>query len=541
MAEPAEVESAPSGAAGLGGGRPAVSPSPAARAWQRARSEPLTWVITGFSFLYSVTLFPGVGGRINHGDSAKFQFIGRVLGLSHPPGNPLYILLNALWVRIPMPFTAATQVSLLSAVFAVVTLFFVYRTLHRLFGVKAALAGTVALGAGPLFWTFATEAEVYSLNTLLLAAACFYALEFTDSGERRPFLLGALFYSLSFANHLTSVVFLPAFSWLILARVRRGTRVRLRDAGIVAAFAAFSAAMYLYIPWRFGAGTVYSELGDKLDLPTFWGYVTAKEFQGSFGQVSFVAAVRERMPAFLSFIQKQWMWPTLFLIPSAIAAFRERAPDWSRFTVVALLCLLFFALEYDISDPDGFYMPIVLLLSFWIGGAMSALDARSPRLAWIALGTLLAVPAGAHVVDWLHHDGNEVVEGMDNETGIVLWDLDRLFERLPEGATFAVPCWHYGCTEVLNYYRYTAAVVQRRHISFVRFPNTQPDYWDTHTKLEKAEYEAARKTTICTIRKPDADAMRAKRIPIHEDFLPTRDMRSGTIQGATIYCSGGSS
>jgi hypothetical protein len=510
--------------------------------WRRlggflSRLSAQTYLVVGFSILYAVTLFPGVGGRVNHGDSAKFQFIGHVLGLSHPPGNPLYILLNAGWVRLPLPFRMATRVNLLSAVFAVLTILFVYRTLAKIFHERAGVAGAFALGLGPLFWTFATEAEVYTLNTFLLAATCYYACLFAESGKERPFLLGALFYSLSFANHLTTAALVPAFLWLTAARVWRGSDLRLRDIPLVLLFLVGSAALYLYIPWRFSAGTVYSEFGDKLDWESFWGYITAKEFQGSFGQFTYVAGVRDRMPALLSVIQKQWMWPILFAFPTAVFSLRARAPRFFVFVSIAVLSLLFFAFEYDIGDPDGFYMPVVLLLSYGIGAAVASLEVRRPRWTWLALSTVLAIPALAQVAALQHIDGDEVVEGMDNETGVVLWNLDDLFEHLPVGATFAVPCSHYGCTQVLNYYRYAEPVIARRHISFVRFPNTEADYWDTHTKVEKVEYDAARETTICSIRKPDADGMRARRIHVDEDFRPTRDVRSGTVQGATIYCS----
>jgi hypothetical protein len=309
--------------------------------------------------------------------------------------------------------------------------------------------------------------------------------------------------------------------------------------GLVLLSLALGAALYLYIPWRFAAGTVYSEFGDTLDWRSFWGYVTAQQFQGSFGQFSYVTGVHERMPAILAVIQKQWMWPMLLALPSGVVALRARARPFCVFLSLAVVGLLFFAFEYDISDPDGFYMPVVLLLSYGVGAAMASLRAKRPVASWLALGTLLAIPAFAHLALWRREDGCEVVEGMDNETGVVLWNLDDLFEHIPEGATFAVPCWHYGCTEVLNYYRYAEPVIERRHISFVRFPNTEPDYWDTPTKLEKVEYEAARDTAICSIRKPDADGMRSRGIAIDVQYRPSMDVHEGMVQGATLYCSHG--
>jgi hypothetical protein len=126
---------------------------------------------------------------------------------------------------------------------------------------------------------------------------------------------------------------------------------------------------------------------------------------------------------------------------------------------------------------------------------------------------------------------------MGNETGGVMWDLDDLFQRIPEGARFAVPCDHYGCVEVVNYYRYADPVVRARHIGFVRFPNVEGSYVDIHTKFDAVDYDEGGRHVVCSIRKPDAAAMREHGILVDEIYRPSRDIREGTKQGVTIYCS----
>jgi hypothetical protein len=496
---------------------------------------PLTWLVIGFSALYVATLFPGVGGTINHGDSAKFQFIGEVLGVSHPPGNPLYLLLNAAWIRLPFPCRMFTKASLLSSFSAVMTLVFVYRTLARIFDSAAGVAGALALGTGSLFWTFATEPEVYTLNTFLLAAACYYAVVFAETGEEKPFLLGALFLSLGYANHLTSAMLLPGAFLLIYERIRQGTRLRARDIGFVLAFIVLSATFYVYIPWRVSAGAAYNEFDEPLTWQSFWDYITAKKFHESFAQFTFQAAVRDRLPVLLQLIERQWMWPLVLIIPTGALTLRKRAPLFTLFVGLSLVCLLVFAFQYDIEDPDGFYMPIVLLLSFGVGAAVAAAKKSLPRLRWLALAALLGVPAAAHVMAWSQKSGFELVEGIDGGTTPVLWNLDDLFAHIPEGAKFAAPCSHYGCVEVLNYYRFGEPVLKERSIGYVRFKDLDTGYWDD--KVEIVEFERARDETICSIRKGDATAMRAKHIRVDEDLRPTMDVREGTLQGATLYCS----
>lgn len=58
------------------------------------RSPLLLWsslLVLLLCAVYSFTLLPGIGYQ---GDTAKFQFVGKVLGIPQPTGYPTYIFLN---------------------------------------------------------------------------------------------------------------------------------------------------------------------------------------------------------------------------------------------------------------------------------------------------------------------------------------------------------------------------------------------------------------------------------------------------------------
>ncbi|HTU59189.1 MAG TPA: DUF2723 domain-containing protein, partial [Polyangiales bacterium] len=179
--------------------------------------SPLTWLLLAVTVLYVTTLFPGVGGRINGGDSAKFQFIGLIGGIGHPPGSPLYLMLNALWVRLPLPCSPALRVTLLSLVFGLITLLVLGRALSRSFGVRVAVCGVIALALGPLYWTLATEAELYTLSAAIVAASCGAALHFDRTGDSRALFACAALALLGCTNHLTSMMLLPAAAYAVWA------------------------------------------------------------------------------------------------------------------------------------------------------------------------------------------------------------------------------------------------------------------------------------------------------------------------------------
>src|SRR5215217_1497479 len=61
--------------------------------------------------LYTATLLPGIGS----GDTAEFQRVTPTLGVAHPTGYPLYIMLGWLWSQLPLGGTPAWRMNLFSA------------------------------------------------------------------------------------------------------------------------------------------------------------------------------------------------------------------------------------------------------------------------------------------------------------------------------------------------------------------------------------------------------------------------------------------
>ena len=57
---------------------------------------------------------PGVLG----GDPGELQFVPYILGLAHPTGTPLYVLVGKLWSLLPVGPTVAWRMNLLAAVAA---------------------------------------------------------------------------------------------------------------------------------------------------------------------------------------------------------------------------------------------------------------------------------------------------------------------------------------------------------------------------------------------------------------------------------------
>ena len=142
--------------------------------------------------VYRLTLLPGIG---YFGDTAKFQFVGKVLGIPHATGYPTYVVLNHLFVTL-FPFgSSAAKANLLSAVFAAGAIVLLTALLRRL-GVRTTVACATALAFAftPGLWSQSVIAEVYTLHLLFVAAIVYLLVAWSEGaitgspvpGRRHP-------------------------------------------------------------------------------------------------------------------------------------------------------------------------------------------------------------------------------------------------------------------------------------------------------------------------------------------------------------------
>jgi len=164
--------------------------------------------------VYVWTLAPGL---IDIRDTPAFQYMGRILGVSHQPGYPFYLLISWAFSYLPIG-SLAYRMNLLSAVFGAGTVTVAYFVLRRAGCRVAVAAGTAtAAGLGPVVWSQSLIAEVYSLETLLLMSTVLALLRWRDGRREADFYGAALLFGLAVAHHPNDVLLAPgvlAFVWI---------------------------------------------------------------------------------------------------------------------------------------------------------------------------------------------------------------------------------------------------------------------------------------------------------------------------------------
>jgi len=203
--------------------------------------------------LYVLTLSPSTAMW----DTSEYIATAHILGIPHPPGNPLFVVLGKAWslMLAPLGLSVAVRINLLAAFTSAAAAGFYFLVTHRvllgLFPVAPGEAppeseegesgpeGTERKGGGDGFqqvgaavavllsgtaftvWNQSTVNEkVYTVSVLIIAAVVWLALRWRDRKDEPgglKFLLWAVFLvALGSTNHLMSVLPAPAVGLFVL-------------------------------------------------------------------------------------------------------------------------------------------------------------------------------------------------------------------------------------------------------------------------------------------------------------------------------------
>ncbi|OGY49970.1 MAG: hypothetical protein A3J59_00940 [Candidatus Buchananbacteria bacterium RIFCSPHIGHO2_02_FULL_56_16] len=331
-----------------------------------------------FTVTMSVYLFT-LAPTVTIEDSGEFITAVYVLGIPHPPGFPLYILLGKLFTIVVPIGTVAWRVNLLSAVFGALTAALLSAIISRLSRNRVvALSGGLLLAFSPIFWSQSIIAEVYTLNTFFVAFLLFLLIEWSVRRRESYLLWFSFLYGLSLTNHTMMVLIAPAFGFYILLidrTVWRNFKLLIKLLGLFV----LGLAPYLYLPLRALQHPLLNS-GDPSSLGRFLAHVTRRTYndfrpdQALFSKVGLVLH-------FFLLIYEQFFLPTLFLAAGGLAYLFKKRPDVGVLTVGIFLLNsvgIIFLRGLGWSSGIGYtyrvyYLPSFLVVVVWLGMILSYL------------------------------------------------------------------------------------------------------------------------------------------------------------------------
>ncbi|CAA0096487.1 Uncharacterised protein [BD1-7 clade bacterium] len=398
-------------------------------------------------YLLSMPEFPG--GRINMGDSIKFQYLWAVNGLPHSTGYPLYLLLAKLFGSTLTLFEPYTRINLLSVVSASAALLMFTKLLIAFkFSYVRIVLASVLLGSSYTYWTQASEAEVYALNALFHFSICFLFIRFYQSRSEHYLYIGIAVYALSLGNHLTMVTLLPALIYLIW-RVNPYLLIRPKLLLWALFCAVLGASQYLYCLYLSHGESQYLEyLGPNASISRLWAYITGAQFAEQLGGRSISGGINTFLKAeyrkeFNPVFMLLWLLSLPWLFFGKRIDAELRVPH--QFLLLAFVPLLLFSSQHNISDIATYYLPLTGIICVQFISAVPPISVSKARhIGMLSVALLTIIINGAR-------NGAALIPPNDDPSPFA-----TLRQQLPNGAVFFSPgSWsigHYPGTQAVNYH-----------------------------------------------------------------------------------------
>lgn len=336
------------------------------------------------------------------GDSGELVTAVDVLGIPHPTGYPLYVLLGKLWT-ITFPFgSVAWRMSLFSALAAAAACGLLYRLARSAgLGTLASTTAALTLGFSPSFWSQANVQRVYSLGAVFVVLVTIVVFRWQAHRRLRSLCLAFFLCGLGATNHTYMALYAVALGIYAVA-LERGRLLRPRPVILLGAAGLFGLLPYVYLPLR-SAQNPPLDWGNPETLESFLNVVLRRDFWDRAWVQSPADLARVLWDYVGSFpAELTWVGATLAILGVA-SAWRR---GWPVAFLVAVMAANAAALAAHGSVADIFiwhryYIPSYVIAALLIGAGADWSLRRLPRgPRWL----VLLLPLFLLVSGWRSHD-----------------------------------------------------------------------------------------------------------------------------------------
>ena len=188
-------------------------------------------------FLSFLVYYDTMAPSVSYWDCGEFIAVSYTLGVPHPPGSPLFLLLGRIASLLPFSEDIAFRVNLLSPLSSAFAVFFLYLIIvqvvnhwrgkintnrEALISFGAGIVGSLTFAFTDSHWFNAVEAEVYAFSTFFTAIVVWLILKWSEKadeeGHERYVLIIAYMIGLATGLHLLNLLTLPFVALVIYFR-----------------------------------------------------------------------------------------------------------------------------------------------------------------------------------------------------------------------------------------------------------------------------------------------------------------------------------
>ncbi|MFN8573496.1 MAG: DUF2723 domain-containing protein [Gemmatimonadaceae bacterium] len=177
--------------------------------------------------LYLATLAPSTAMW----DTSEYIAAAYTVGLPHPPGNPLFVLIGRVFALLPIASSVAVRLNVLAALCSAAAAAFWFLAVERVARgwlprrqrlIAAAIAALVGATAFTVWNQSVVNEKVYTVSLAMMAAISWLMFRWIDAPDGRPadalLLLVAYLLGLGYSNHMAGMLPAPAVALVVLLR-----------------------------------------------------------------------------------------------------------------------------------------------------------------------------------------------------------------------------------------------------------------------------------------------------------------------------------
>ncbi len=342
---------------------------------------------TALFVVVAALLLAKQSGSPGWGDPWELSVAAHVLGITHPPGYPLTLMLAKLLQLLPINlYTASTLLSTLSIAFCSIL---IARVVVELAGEAKAMGGWLGAAAGllfaitPLAMQLGTVLEVYAPAAALTLGLLLNALQDRRDPDNRRVLFAAFLLGLAVSAHLLSILIVPS---LVILHWRGKSCLRLLPYIVSCFLLGWSVALM-------------QPIRSMLFLPMDWAHpfswerwlaqVTAAQYAGFWGEGVAGGQFWTRLG---DIIGRMGAWAFLAPAVGGLIVLWGRSRDIAA--ALSLFWLLTFIVPnfYSIWDIDTYFLPWIALNLILTGHFAIWLAGQVPwRKVIVALATVCGI------------------------------------------------------------------------------------------------------------------------------------------------------
>jgi len=166
--------------------------------------------------IYFLSLEPSLVG----GDGDEYLLQSYQNGIAHPCGYPVYLWIGK--ILLVLTNNNLNSMNIVSLLFSVFTLFLLYFFIRKI-GVSpiAAIVTVLIYSFTPMFWKFATQAEVYNVNIFFLTLMLYLFYLWSEKHNTKNLLASGFVYGISLGVYFANILILIAIVIFLVYECKR--------------------------------------------------------------------------------------------------------------------------------------------------------------------------------------------------------------------------------------------------------------------------------------------------------------------------------